>query len=140
MSVKIMTLPEEDYLDRLVLTPEQLERYYAHICLPHVHRHPQGESSRRVAQGPSALPFLQSLIIHNLALVPFENLSLHYSVDHSIHTDAAALYEKIIGPLDAAPMPLPHSIGHHVDRRVSLWPQVTCCTLFSLIRSRAAIA
>ena len=113
-----MTGLEEDYLDRLVLTPQQLERYYAHICLPHMHRHPQGESSRRVAQGPGALAFLQSLVVHNLALVPFENLSLHYSVDHSIHTDAAALYEKIIGPLDDESISSQHSIKHYVDRRV----------------------
>lgn len=120
-----MSWSGQDYRDRLVLTPEQLDRYYAHICLPHVHRHPQGETSRRVAQGPGALAFLKCLMVRNLALVPFENLFLHYSADHTIHTDAASLYEKIVGPLDAESMPAQDSIKRSVNRRVRMHSRTT---------------
>lgn len=96
----------------LSLNSAQLQRYYDHIRLPLAHRHTPGKTSREVAQGPDALPFLSALVLHTLTVIPFENLSLHYSVDHLVHTDAAIQYEKVMGPLD-----LDSARGTHVRNR-----------------------
>ncbi len=69
---------------------QQLDRYYERI----------GLSIRRVAgdwaRKAPGLTYLRLLQRHQMAHVPFENLSLHYSTDHQISIDPQALYRKIV--------------------------------------------
>jgi arylamine N-acetyltransferase len=65
-------------------TPAQLDRYYKRINLQ-----PSSDST------PS-LDNLSRLLTHQLAAVPFENLSLHYSQSHLLSLDPEDLFVKIV--------------------------------------------
>lgn len=67
-------------------TEAQLGRYFDHIGYPRsVHSH-----------GGDALGFLAELQKRNLARVPFETISLHYSKHRLLSLDPEDLFEKIV--------------------------------------------
>ncbi len=77
---------------RPLYTPAQISKYYDHISLPHTHH-----ISTTAHQGPhTLLVTLTTLQKYNLASIPFENLSLHYSLHHTISLDSEALYDKLV--------------------------------------------
>lgn len=74
---------------------DQLSRYFEHISLP--------KESQDLSHAPAelhhpdnALGFLTRLQRHQIATVPFENLQLHYSRDHTISLDPGFLFEKVV--------------------------------------------
>ncbi|KAL9115621.1 MAG: hypothetical protein Q9187_007226 [Circinaria calcarea] len=76
-------------------TSSQLESYFERISLPARHR----DLSYEVGRNNNAqrdLEFLTALQKHQLAAVPFENLSIHYSPTHTIDLDPGFLYAKIV--------------------------------------------
>ena len=78
---------------RHIYTTSQLESYFERISLPSKYRdlsHKTGDNA------PRDLEFLTALQKHQLAAVPFENLSIHYSPTHTIDLDPNFLYEKIV--------------------------------------------
>ena len=78
-------------------TPEQIQLYFERIALPTEHRTCAAavnpERARTLEDG---LPFLEALMRHQLASVPFENLELHYSSHHTISLDHLHLFHKIV--------------------------------------------
>lgn len=69
----------------LSYSPDQLRLYFERI------RYPSSEH-------PSdPLTFLTDLIKNQLVCVPFETLSLHYSVDRRISLNHQDLFDKIVG-------------------------------------------
>ena len=69
-----------------IYTEEQLERYLNHIGYPRTdHNH-----------GHNTLAFLAELQKRNLARVPFESVSLHYSRHRLLSLDPEDLFEKIV--------------------------------------------
>lgn len=71
-------------------TPTQLSTYLTHISLP-PHLHPSHTTPPRLD-----LPFLTALHTHQLSTIPYENLSLHYSPDHTVRLDPQHLYRKLV--------------------------------------------
>ncbi|KAM5356911.1 hypothetical protein ACJ41O_003557 [Fusarium nematophilum] len=67
-----------------IYSPEQLSAYLDRIRLP----------TSKHASDPLVL--LAQLVRRQLAYVPFETLSLHYSVDKIVSLDADDLYDKIV--------------------------------------------
>ncbi|KAI9641401.1 hypothetical protein NHQ30_010203 [Ciborinia camelliae] len=67
---------------------EQIDLYEEYICLP--------SQYRRRNNPPRTLNYLTSLHIHQISTIPYENLSLHYSPDHSVSLDPQTLFAKII--------------------------------------------
>ncbi|KAI9825456.1 MAG: N-terminal acetyltransferase [Thelocarpon impressellum] len=65
-------------------TPAQLSAYLSHISF-----------SPPLAQGPD-LTYLTVLQARQVARVPFEDLSLHYSPTHTISLDPVVLFDKIV--------------------------------------------
>lgn len=78
---------------RHTYTNLQLESYFERISLPPKYR---GLSHNIGVNPPRDLEFLTALQKHQLAAVPFENLSIHYSVTHTIDLNPNSLYEKIV--------------------------------------------
>ncbi len=82
-------------------TPTQLSHYLTHISLP-PHLHPSPPSSSPPSPStPSTpltltLPLLTALHTHQLATIPYENLSLHYSPHHTVRLDPQHLYRKLV--------------------------------------------
>lgn len=75
--------------NRFILSPDQINAYLIRI------RHPK--PSPGDASSPTKAPgLLASLQRQHLASVPFENLSIHYSVEHAITLDPEELYTKIV--------------------------------------------
>ncbi|KAF2460686.1 hypothetical protein BDY21DRAFT_280446 [Lineolata rhizophorae] len=74
-------------------TPAQLTRYFAHIALPSTHQH----HSTASLPPASALSLLARLQRHQLAAVPFENLSLHYSRARRVSLAADDVLDKVLG-------------------------------------------
>lgn len=66
-------------------TPTQLSHYLTRISLPNPPSPPRLD-----------LPFLTALHTHQLCTVPYENLSLHYSPDHTVRLDPQHLYRKLV--------------------------------------------
>ncbi|KAF7927008.1 uncharacterized protein EAE98_006392 [Botrytis deweyae] len=67
---------------------EQIDLYEEYISLP---------SKYRRGNNPAlTLDYLTSLHIHHISTIPYENLLLHYSPDHSVSLDPQALFTKII--------------------------------------------
>jgi arylamine N-acetyltransferase len=64
---------------------EQLSRYFQHIGLP-------SPSAK-----PGSLEYLTELVKLQLATVPFENLSLHYSKHRLLSLDTNDLFDKVVG-------------------------------------------
>lgn len=75
---------------RPLYSSTQLDRYFSHINF----KHPK--ISQEDAKGPAGLSYLTSLHKHQMAAIPFENLSLHYSKNPTISTDPHVLYHKIV--------------------------------------------
>lgn len=72
----------------------QISAYLTYISFPTA-KHPRvAISETRTAAG---LEYLKLLQAYQLAAVPFENLSLHYSPERTISIDKDDLFEKIIG-------------------------------------------
>ncbi|PYH43500.1 arylamine N-acetyltransferase family protein [Aspergillus saccharolyticus JOP 1030-1] len=81
-----------DWSQRASYSLEQMERYYDRIHLPLRYRH-----SSVPKTDEAALDHLRVLLHHQVAAVPFENLSLHYSAHRSISTDPFEIFEKVVG-------------------------------------------
>ncbi|KAI9780034.1 MAG: N-terminal acetyltransferase [Geoglossum umbratile] len=64
---------------------EQLSRYFQHIGLP------------PTSSEPGSLEYLTELTKLQLATVPFENLSLHYSKHRLLSLDTNDLFDKVVG-------------------------------------------
>lgn len=85
--------------DRPAYTEAQLERYFERIDLPVSVQERLLSSCRRRDEPSSRIEELEALTTlqqHQLAHVPFENLSLHYSTHRTISIDASDLYVKIV--------------------------------------------
>lgn len=82
---------------RPTYTQSQLEAYFAHISLPQISRDLAFSGSKLHDNATNALKFLTELQQYQLAAVPFENLSLHYSQHYSISLDPEVLFKKIVG-------------------------------------------
>ena len=65
---------------------EQISKYFAHIGW-----------DAGLYPKPGSLEYLAELIKRQLATVPFETLSLHYSKTHQLSLDPEDLYRKIVG-------------------------------------------
>ncbi|KAI9747394.1 MAG: hypothetical protein M4579_007474 [Chaenotheca gracillima] len=81
--------------NRPTYTSNQLTQYFEHINLPQkykslIHGNPH------IGQSEHALSFLTALQKHQLAAVPFENISLHYSPEPGVSLDSEVLFENII--------------------------------------------
>lgn len=63
---------------------EQLDQYFNHINYP------------RESHASDPLQLLTELQAHQLARVPFESLTLHYSKHRVISLDLPDLYEKVV--------------------------------------------
>lgn len=72
---------------------EQISKYFERLNLP------EKDQKYDVAglSPEDELKYLTLLQKHNLAEIPFENLTLHYSAHHSINVHPQALFTKIIG-------------------------------------------
>ncbi|ESZ90040.1 arylamine N-acetyltransferase 1 [Sclerotinia borealis F-4128] len=69
-------------------SPEQIDLYEEHISLP--------SKYRQKTNPPLTIDYLTSLHIHQISAVPYENLLLHYSPDHTVSLDPQTLFTKII--------------------------------------------
>lgn len=78
--------------NRAALTRDQLSAYFDRIKLPSQHR------NYHVAdlKPEDALAHLHSLLKHQLAEIPFENLTLHYSHHRQISIHPEELFKKIV--------------------------------------------
>lgn len=66
-------------------TKEQVASYLTLIGLPeHLHN------------APPSLTLLKQLHIHTISTLPYENLSLHYNISHSIVLDLQSLFTKLV--------------------------------------------
>jgi arylamine N-acetyltransferase len=65
---------------------EQVRRYLAYVGLP-----------ASVFDEPPSVRGLEQLVSRQLATVPFESLSLHYSKTHRLSLEPADLYDKMVG-------------------------------------------
>lgn len=83
-----------------IYTASQLRQYFARIALPVTVQDELLELSDSSVEhdqdSERRLALLTTLQQHQLAHVPFENLSLHYSPHRTIALDAASLYGKIV--------------------------------------------
>lgn len=71
-------------------TPTQISQILSHIGLANARQlHYTGDSTHD-------LHSLAQLVIHVMSSVPYENLSIHYSADHTISLDPQTLFEKIV--------------------------------------------
>lgn len=76
-------------------TANQISKYFAHISLP-LDSQDLAHTPAKLHHPANALKFLTQLQKHQLATVPFENLHLHYSRDHTISLDPEYLFHKIV--------------------------------------------
>lgn len=81
---------------RALYHESQISRYFSYISLPTDSQELQ-YTPAKLHEPRNALKFLTILQQHQLAIVTFENLSLHYSTHHSISLDPDFLYKKIVG-------------------------------------------
>ncbi|KAF1363246.1 arylamine N-acetyltransferase 1 [Lizonia empirigonia] len=77
---------------RPTYTKEQISKYFERLKLP------EKDQNYSIADlgFEDALSYLTLLQKHNLAEVPFENLTLHYSAHHAANVHPEALFKKII--------------------------------------------
>ncbi|CAD6444976.1 1af300d4-301c-40f7-9d3c-26640c0373cd-CDS [Sclerotinia trifoliorum] len=69
-------------------SPSQIDIYEEYISLP---------TQYRVKNNPAlTLEYLTCLHMHQISSIPYENLLLHYSPDHSVSLDPQKLFTKII--------------------------------------------
>ena len=78
---------------RPTYTREQISKYFERLKLPAKHQN----CGVADLSPENALTYLTLLQKHQLAEIPFENLTLHYSAHHSINVHPEALFTKIIG-------------------------------------------
>ena len=78
---------------RVKYTEDQLSKYFDRLDIPENKQ--QYDVTNLSAE--DALNYLAYLQKHQLASIPFENLSLHYSSHHSISVHPQELFKKIIG-------------------------------------------
>ncbi len=76
-----------------VYTDEQIDAYLSHIAFP---KAKYGHITPADARTEAGLWYLSSLQKHQLAAVPFENLSLHYSKERIISLDKGDLFDKFV--------------------------------------------
>ena len=69
----------------------EIEGYFQRIGLPAHYHQRNGREEHDVA-----LEFLSVLQKYQLARVPFENLSLHYSQDRRVSLEPQDLYNKVV--------------------------------------------
>lgn len=81
---------------RAVYNDSQVSEYFSYISLP-IESRELRYTPAKLHEPSNALKFLTTLQKHQLATVPFENLSLHYSPQHNVSLDPDDLYSKIIG-------------------------------------------
>ncbi|KAB8437439.1 hypothetical protein FH972_025117 [Carpinus fangiana] len=90
---------------RPTYTTEEVQEYLEHIAMPPSARHTTITHLTPAQQ----LEHLTLLLHRTLAAVPFENLSLHYSVHKTMLLSPTLLFDKIVrGRADAGPS-LPHT-------------------------------
>ncbi|KAF2830515.1 arylamine N-acetyltransferase 1 [Ophiobolus disseminans] len=77
---------------RVTFTKEQLSQYFDRLKIPEDKRQP---NVSHLNPG-DALQYLAFLQKHQLAEIPFENISLHYSTHHTVSIHPQALFKKII--------------------------------------------
>lgn len=77
-------------------SPEQLHQYFDRINFPQKYRDLLVVKDNACIDNEVALSLLRALQRYQLAAVPFENLSLHYSVHRSISTDDREVFDKIV--------------------------------------------
>lgn len=70
-------------------TPAQLSQYLSYIGIP--------SNFRLENDPPRDIFFLTALLTHQLSTIPYENLALHYSREHTISLDPQHLFQKIVG-------------------------------------------
>ncbi|TVY30810.1 Arylamine N-acetyltransferase,liver isozyme [Lachnellula hyalina] len=70
-------------------TRTQIQQYESHISLPHKYR--------QDSNPPINLAYLTALHVHQIAAMPYENLSLHYSASHTVSLDPQVLFRKTVG-------------------------------------------
>ena len=87
-----------DWSLRPTYSPEQLNRYFDRINLPHLYRESLVVKSGANVDNETVLNFLGVLQRYHLAAVPFENLDLHYSVHRTLCIDPQKLFKKIVDP------------------------------------------
>jgi arylamine N-acetyltransferase len=78
---------------RVTFTKDQLTKYFDRLKIPENQRQYDTSSLK----DEDALKYLALLQKHQLAEVPFENLTLHYSVHRQISLHPEELFKKIIG-------------------------------------------
>jgi arylamine N-acetyltransferase len=69
-------------------SPSMIEAYEKHVNLPRQYR----SSSKP----DHTLDYLTALHIHQVSTVPYENLLVHYSKEHTVSLDAQILFDKIV--------------------------------------------
>lgn len=89
-------MDSHDPSDRPLYDDRRLSKYFDHINLdPEIKRMITNDADH-LRHSEAQLDHLHTLQQHQLATVPFENLSLHYSPHHTISLDADDLYDKIV--------------------------------------------
>lgn len=84
-------MASDPYSAHFILNPEQVNAYLVRIG------HPKPNPEDSSSANHYGLGLLASLQRQQLASVPFENLSLHYSGhDYSVSLDPEAVYAKIV--------------------------------------------
>lgn len=76
-------------------THAKLEAFFDHIVLPQSKR--IYDISSPALNHHEALQYLTLLQKLTLVIVPFENLSIHYSKSHEVDLNADVLWEKMVG-------------------------------------------
>ena len=69
-------------------TPSQIAQYESHISLP--------TPFHSTSSPPLNAAYLTALHIHQIAAIPYENLSLRYSATHAISLDPQVLFKKMV--------------------------------------------
>lgn len=83
----------EQLLPQSLYTTVQVDEYLSRISFP-VQEYPRIKPA--AAQAEEGLQYLAKLQKYQLAAVPFENLSLHYSKTPGVSLNKDELYEKIV--------------------------------------------
>ncbi|KAK4448240.1 arylamine N-acetyltransferase, pineal gland isozyme NAT-10 [Podospora aff. communis PSN243] len=74
--------------DELVYSPAQVAEYLDYIGLP--------QSFHPSANPTLDLSYLTALFVHQITAIPYENLLIHYSPNHTVSLDPQTLFTKII--------------------------------------------
>jgi arylamine N-acetyltransferase len=69
-------------------THSQIVAWEKHVSLPTRFHNSQKPTKN--------LDYLTALHVHQIAAVPYENLVLHYSIEHAVSLDPQTLYQKIV--------------------------------------------